>query len=160
MCCKTLKTIKRGLFGACLIFAAMGLVFSSVSAKEPQSSEDTGLILKSTIDTANPAHLAGIHKGNLKLDCKACHGESLIPDDNATKVNESCTVCHGGFAKMATETQKTAKNPNINVHGSHLGQGQEIGCTVCHRGHEPSQAYCVHCHTNFELPIAGGAAKQ
>ncbi len=153
--CKALKIIRSCFLGAAIVFV-ISLGVSTASAKEPLSPEDTGLVLKATIDVSNPAHLAGIHKQKLKTDCSACHGEILIPDDNATNVNQACVGCHGDFVKMAELSSKTLKDPNINPHKSHLGVDGEIGCTACHRGHEPSVTYCVYCHTNFDLPITGG----
>ena len=155
MYCKALKMIRSCFFGA-VIALVVGFAFSTASAKEPLNPEDTGLILKATIDVSNPAHLAGIHKKNLKTDCNACHGGTAIPDDNATNVNQACVGCHGNFVKMAEQSSKVLKNPNINPHKSHLGIDGEIGCTACHKGHEPSVTYCTYCHTNFDLPIAGG----
>ncbi|MDR0769953.1 MAG: cytochrome c3 family protein [Burkholderiales bacterium] len=127
-------------------------------AQATLAAEDAELVKKATTDVANPAHLAGIHANKLKLDCKACHRDNPIPNDTASKVNASCVTCHGGYDKMAETSKKKAQNPDINVHGSHLGP--EIGCTTCHQGHKESKAYCLYCHTNFDLPISGGAAKK
>jgi hypothetical protein len=105
---------------------------------------------------ASSPWLAATH-GKANLSCGACHQKQLIPDDNETVVNKQCMSCHGEYASLAKLTASKAKNPNINVHGSHLGP--EIACTVCHQGHRESRVYCVNCHTNFEMPIPGGAAK-
>ena len=158
MYCKALKTT-RSCFLSMMVALITCIAFSTASAKEPLSPEDTGLVLKATIDISNPAHLAGIHKQKSKTDCVACHGETLIPDDNASNVNRACVSCHGDFVKVAEMSSKKLANPNINPHKSHLGVDGEIACTACHKGHEPSVVYCTYCHTNFDLPIAGGAAK-
>jgi hypothetical protein len=100
--------------------------------------------------------LAGTHGSTRDLSCGACHGTQLIPDDNETVLNERCVGCHGGYATLAPTTRAKLQNPNVNPHGSHLGP--EIACTVCHQGHRPSAAYCLGCHTNFRMPIPGGAA--
>lgn len=101
--------------------------------------------------------LASIHGSKANLSCGACHQQQLIPDDNETVVNKQCTACHGDYGKLAAVTQQKVKNPNINPHGSHLGP--EIACTVCHQGHQESKPYCLNCHTNFVMPIPGGATK-
>jgi hypothetical protein len=101
--------------------------------------------------------LAATHGSKANLSCGACHQQQLIPDDNETVLNKQCIACHGGYDKLAASTKTKLKNPNINPHGSHLGP--EIACTVCHQGHQESKPYCLHCHTNFVMPIPGGAAK-
>jgi hypothetical protein len=98
--------------------------------------------------------LAARH-GSMDLSCGACHVKELIPDDNETVVNRQCVACHGGYDTLAPLTRAKLVSPAINPHGSHLGP--EIACTVCHQGHRPSVPYCLGCHTNFAMPIPGGA---
>ncbi len=149
----------RSLHWAGLIALAAGLgMAGQAMAQAKLDAGDAELVKKATADVANQAHLAGIHANKLKLDCKACHGDNPVPNDTASKVNASCVSCHGGYDKMAEISKKKGNNPDINVHDSHLGP--EIGCTTCHQGHEESKAYCLYCHTNFDLPIPGGAAKK
>ena len=104
----------------------------------------------------NSRWLAATH-GNKNISCGACHQKQLIPDDNETVLNKQCVTCHGNYNKLATLTKTKLKNPNINPHASHLGP--QIACTVCHQGHQESQVYCLNCHTNFNMPIPGGADK-
>jgi hypothetical protein len=104
----------------------------------------------------SPNYLAGIHQKKLSLDCAACHGNNVVPNDTASVVNGKCVTCHGDYDKMAALTKTKTKNPDINVHGSHLGP--EIACSTCHQGHQESLAYCTYCHVNFNLPIPGGVA--
>lgn len=101
--------------------------------------------------------LAAAHGSKKNLSCGACHQKQLIPDDNETVINKQCVACHGNYDKLAPATKAKLKNPEINPHGSHLGP--EIACTVCHLGHRESKPYCLNCHTNFEMPIPGGAEK-
>ena len=83
------------------------------------------------------------------MSCATCHGTDLIPDANATKINEQCASCHGGLEKVAL----SFKGPSyLNPHASHLGN---ISCTSCHAAHKESKAYCLNCHSNFEMPIPG-----
>ncbi len=106
---------------------------------------------------ASSPWLAATHGTKQNLSCGACHQKQLIPDDNETVVNKQCVTCHGGYDKLAPQSKAKLKNPEINPHGSHLGP--EIACTVCHQGHQESKPYCLNCHTNFEMPIPGAAAK-
>jgi hypothetical protein len=105
---------------------------------------------------ASSSWLAAIH-GRKNISCGACHQKQLVPDDNETVLNKQCVACHGGYTKLASVTKAKLKNPNINPHASHLGP--EIACTVCHQGHQESKVYCMNCHTNFNMPIPGGADK-
>jgi hypothetical protein len=138
---------------------AMGLSMTGQAAAEMKlSAEDAELLRKAAADAAAPVHLAGIHASELGLDCMACHRDNPVPDDTASQANASSVACHGGYDKMAAFSKKKSKNAGINVHDSHLGL--EIGCTACHQGHKESKAYCLYCHTNFDLPIPGGVDKK
>ncbi|MCL2871738.1 MAG: cytochrome c3 family protein [Betaproteobacteria bacterium] len=152
---KMQKVTRR--FGILALAAVLALVagWSLAATQTKPDAVDTELIKKATTDVATQTHLAGIHVNKLKLNCQACHRDNPIPDDTASKVNASCVMCHGGYDKMAEVSKKKSKNPDINVHASHLGP--EIGCTTCHQGHQESKAYCLYCHTSFDLPIPGGA---
>jgi hypothetical protein len=108
--------------------------------------------LRSAVATwANSKGLASLHGNKQNLSCGACHQSQLIPDDNESVVNKQCVTCHGDYDKLALLSTPKLKNPNINPHGSHLGP--EIACTACHQGHQESKAYCVNCHTNFDMPM-------
>lgn len=93
--------------------------------------------------------LAALHKAK-QIGCAECHGQAkkIVVDDSEKAVNSSCIGCHGDLKQVAAKAKG-----HINPHASHLG---EISCTVCHRGHEQSKAYCGWCHS-FNLPIPGGS---
>ena len=104
------------------------------------------------IDKA-PQGIAGLHRGTKGLACQKCHGDEVAPDDNQTVENRECVACHEDYPAMAELSAKKLTNKAINAHGSHLGP--EIACTSCHQGHQESKAYCLHCHTNFSMPMPG-----
>jgi hypothetical protein len=88
------------------------------------------------------------------LACLQCHGKDL-PKADDTVENSRCLTCHGPMDQLAKKTEpKDFKDRN--PHKSHLG---DIACTVCHKGHAESKAYCLGCHQNFKMKIPG-AAKQ
>jgi len=118
--------------------------------------DDYERLRKAMASWANSPFLASTHGSKLNLSCGACHQKQLIPDDNEVVINKQCASCHGDYDKMAAISKAKLKNPNINPHGSHLGP--EIACTACHQGHRESKPYCINCHTNFVMPIPGGAA--
>lgn len=89
------------------------------------------------LDWSRQPYLAAAHAAEKKV-CSACHGEDRLPSDGLAEVDRRCADCHGSLADMGKETDGP-----INPHRSHLGT---IGCTVCHRGHAPSRAYCLNCH--------------
>ncbi len=94
--------------------------------------------------------LADMHKaGNVK--CAACHGKKA-PAKGATVDNARCIACHGTYEKLASKSMpKEALGGN--PHKSHLGP---IECAICHRGHQPSETYCLKCHKNFDMKIPAG----
>ena len=119
----------------------------SVSAADEKS-----MIKRAMDDFVHSRNLANIHaqKG---MTCSTCHGNDLIPDANATGPNAQCGTCHGTMEKIA----QAFKGPSyLNPHASHLGN---IPCSSCHAAHQESKAYCLNCHTNFDMPIQGGAGK-
>ena len=61
-------------------------------------------------------------------------------------------TCHGGMEQVAARHKGAAW---LNPHASHLGN---IACGSCHFAHEESKAYCLNCHTNFNMPMRGRAA--
>jgi hypothetical protein len=115
-------------------------------------ADDFARVKKAAESWANSRFLDSLHAGKARVACGGCHGTQLIPDDNETALNRQCVSCHGTNAQMAEKAK--SKHPHINPHRSHLG---DIACTVCHQGHQASQAYCLGCHTNFVIPIPGGA---
>jgi len=84
---------------------------------------------------------------------KAAKPTQVAPDDNQTVENSECISCHDGYPEMAEASAEKLSNKALNPHGSHLGP--EIACTSCHQGHQESKAYCLHCHTNFSMPMPG-----
>jgi fumarate reductase flavoprotein subunit len=84
-------------------------------------------------------------------DCGICHEASEQPvDDNLTFENARCVDCHGDLEAVAENEREGLVSP----HRSHLIGA--IACTACHKGHEPSVAYCDACHSfDFELAFAG-----
>lgn len=108
-----------------------------------------------------PQGVAGLHRTSSgALKCDKCHGDTVAPDDNQTVENRECIACHGDYAQVSAELAKKnagnkSLNKHIDPHASHLGP--EIACTTCHQGHQESKAYCVHCHTNFQMPMPGNA---
>jgi len=160
---KTLAKAMRWRRWASIIVLAAGLAMGwgmtvgQAMARQKPDASAAALIKKAREDVAAPKWLAGIHFKKESIDCQGCHGDNPIPDDTAGTVNANCINCHGGYGEMAEVSKKKSENPDINVHASHLGP--EIGCTVCHQGHKASKAYCLYCHTNFDLPIPGGASK-
>lgn len=155
---KYLNIIKAGVF-----VLAMGFQANAMSEQANPSSDSVippgpsngELIRNATADVKKNNHLAGIHNKQFETSCADCHGKTMIPKDNAVEINQNCVACHGDYPELAEITAKKAKNPDINVHNSHLGP--EISCTTCHQGHKESVTYCVNCHTNFDLPIPGGS---
>lgn len=94
---------------------------------------------------AYAANLADTHlaKG---ANCAACHGTENVTS-GAFVENGSCLQCHGPLEKLQ---QKFAALGKKNPHDNHLG---EIECALCHRGHMPSESYCLQCHKNFVMPM-------
>jgi hypothetical protein len=117
-------------------------------------TEDLGRVKAAMGSWAASGYLDAAHGTRRNLMCGACHGTQLLPDDNETKLNAQCIACHGTNAQVSAKLKGRLKNPHIDPHVSHLG---DIACTACHQGHQASKAYCLGCHTNFVMPIPGGA---
>ena len=114
------------------------------------AADEIAAIKRAMNDSVHSSHLANHHlqKG---LTCSSCHGNDLIPDANATSINAQCATCHGGMEKVAA----SHKGPSyLNPHASHLGN---IACGSCHFAHQELKAYCLNCHTNFDMPMRGRA---
>jgi nitrate/TMAO reductase-like tetraheme cytochrome c subunit len=124
------------------------LVHSRPGAQSAADNLDA--IKRAMNDSVHSSHLANIHLQK-NLSCATCHGNDLFPDANATEINAQCTACHGGMEKVAANFKGSSY---LNPHASHLGI---IPCSSCHMGHQESKAYCLSCHTNFDMPIPGGA---
>lgn len=113
------------------------------------ATDERAAVKRAADDFVHSPHLANIHALQ-NLTCSSCHSSDIIPDANATTVNAQCVGCHGNLEKVALNF----KGPSyLNPHASHLGN---IPCTSCHFGHQESKAYCLNCHTNFDMPMAGG----
>ena len=114
------------------------------------AADEISAIKRATEDTVHSPHLANIHLQK-NVSCSTCHGNDLIPDANATAINAQCATCHGGMEKVALNH----KGPSyLNPHAAHLGN---IPCSSCHIAHQELKAYCLNCHTNFDMPIPGGS---
>jgi hypothetical protein len=153
------RTISWRFVSTSLLAAAAGVVaiiagaeFNRHTSAQTVSDQDRIAAIESAInDPAHSSDLANIHR-QMNMSCGTCHGTDLIPDANATAINAQCITCHGGFEKVAL----THKGPSwLNPHASHLGN---IACTACHAAHQESKAYCLNCHTNFDMPMRGRAA--
>jgi hypothetical protein len=145
-----LSAVLAALAGVAVIIA--GTEFNRYTRAGTLSEKDRIAAVERAIqDPAQSSHLANIHHQK-QMSCGTCHGTDLIPDANATPINAQCRTCHGGFEQVAL----THKGPSwLNPHASHLGN---IACTACHNGHQESKAYCLNCHTNFDMPMRGRAA--
>lgn len=149
---KLIPTLLRvGAALACAAALLPATLQAAPAAKAaPLSAEQAA---KLTAAAHAPLGVAAFHRDKLGLDCQACHGKKIAPNDNETVENQACVSCHGDYAKLAEASRAKAKNKDINPHASHLGP--EIACTVCHQGHQESKAYCTNCHTNFVMPMPG-----
>ena len=119
------------------------------SQPRPVPSYGWSRVEASTAAWVHELNLASLH-GKAQFFCKTCHVDELIPGDNESVVNQQCVTCHGDLEKLAA-----AEPSDINPHRSHLG---DINCSTCHRGHAPSEAYCLACHTFTQqaMAIPGG----
>lgn len=115
------------------------------------SKDDMALMKQIFSSWSGSANTDSLHaKGGIA--CTQCHGRTLPkPDD--TVENSRCLDCHGPMDQLAKKSEpKDFKDRN--PHKSHLG---DIACTVCHKGHAESKAYCLGCHQNFKMKIPGGS---
>ena len=71
-------------------------------------------------------------------------GDFTVPLEEREYGNEFCFDCHLPNEHTSYEEviQLTA-GPELNPHGSHLG---ELECEICHKTHRPSEDYCAQCH--------------
>ena len=109
-----------------------------------------GALPEITAEWATSPYLGAKHAAN-KLGCAACHG-GVLPVLDEKPTNETCLGCHESYEKLAVKTPGL-DHPSRNPHNSHLGP---INCTVCHKAHEYSIAYCKDCHVFPMNPIPGG----
>jgi fumarate reductase flavoprotein subunit len=143
------KALQFRWWRCALVIVVAGGVCGPAASQSPDNASSR--ISAAANDWAQSPHLANIH-ARQKFSCSTCHGDDLIPDANATSINTQCVACHGDMKQVAS----LYKGPSyFNPHASHLG---DIACTACHFGHQESKAYCLNCHTNFNMPIPGGVA--
>jgi len=88
---------------------------------------------------------ADLHKDK-GVGCEGCHGAE------ATKTfvpAERCLTCHGGRSDLVKKTAAVKpENPHDSPHW-----GSRMECNVCHRQHEKTVNWCLHCHAfNFKVP--------
>ena len=95
--------------------------------------------------TASAAPFLADRHAAMKVPCTACHDGA--PKAGDVVADAKCLACHGPRSKLeALYADKKEYNP----HKNHLG---EIECTICHKGHSKSQAYCEQCHQDFQMPM-------
>jgi fumarate reductase flavoprotein subunit len=142
-----MKRMKSNIFLVLLMLTAQAscVWLTGPGAQKDEFSQKIESIKKTAADDP---YLSGFHLKK-QLDCSACHGQDLIPDDSETILNQQCISCHGSLNEVAGKNQA-----HINPHKAHLG---EINCTACHSGHVASRSYCQNCH-NFDMKIPAGAA--
>lgn len=108
------------------------------------------MLVSFNVMAAEGKALADIHEA-AGISCQECHetAANIIVDDKEAKVNAACITCHGDLKELAK-----LSDDDINPHASHLGN---VNCSICHKGHEKSEAYCQKCHS-FVMTIAGADA--
>jgi hypothetical protein len=107
------------------------------------------LMKKEFSSWASSDYLDNLH-AKADVVCAGCHGKDL-PKAGNTVENARCLVCHGPMDQLVRKT-KPKNLKDLNPHESHL---ENIACTACHKGHTESKAYCLQCHTNFDMKIKG-----
>jgi hypothetical protein len=112
----------------------------------PVAAEDMARLRELESSWVTGPFLDAMH-GRVDVDCAGCHGASAPGTEEVS--NERCLACHGPMDKLI-EKSKPAVHEDRNPHKSHLG---EIACSVCHKGHEASQVYCLDCHKKFEMKM-------
>ena len=90
--------------------------------------------------------------GKRGVTCSSCHGRELLVE-GITVENERCLLCHGSYEKLASQTIPK-QFPDRNPHKNHFIQS-DTACTICHNAHSASKVYCLDCHKNFKMKIAG-----
>lgn len=129
-----------------------GKTFSVIGQKQPigaPSRSDMALLKNIFSSWAASLYLDSLH-GRKNVTCSGCHGK-ILPKAEDTVDNERCLECHGPLEKLVAQTAPK-DFPDRNPHKSHLG---EMECMVCHHAHEGSSVYCLNCHGNFKMKIAG-----
>lgn len=101
------------------------------------------------------SYLDALH-GKRGITCSSCHGKEL-PVADVTVENQRCLSCHGSYEKLAAQTAPK-QFPDRNPHKNHFIQA-DTACTICHNAHGASKVYCLDCHKNFNMKIAGGSNK-
>lgn len=103
----------------------------------------------------NSSYTDSLH-GKANIMCGGCHGNAMAKEGDTVE-NSRCLACHGPMEALAARSAPK-DFPDRNPHKSHLG---EINCTVCHKGHSESKAYCLECHKAFKMKaIPGSSVKQ
>ncbi len=130
------KLTLTSLVGFVLIVTIWGCSQVKNTAQEPASP--------ASVTALADAHATG-------QGCDSCHADENGPsDDNLTFENKQCIDCHGTLEDVAQEEREGIVSP----HQSHLIGA--IACTSCHKGHQPSVAYCDACHSfDYQMPYGG-----
>lgn len=136
---------------ACHSWSA-GKDFGLIGMKESwgaPSQEEMDLLKEIFSSWAACGYMDNLH-ANASISCGNCHGKEL-PTFDATVENKQCLKCHGSLDQLEKKTEPVDFKDR-NPHKSHLG---EINCTVCHKAHSESKAYCLECHQQFKMTIKG-----
>ena len=116
------------------------------------TNDDMDMLKESLDSWATGTYMDSLH-AKANVTCAGCHG-NMLPKSGDTLDNSRCLDCHGAIGELVRKSEPKTF-PDRNPHKSHLGG---IDCTVCHRAHSESKAYCLECHHNFEMKQIPGAA--
>lgn len=101
--------------------------------------------LLTAVTGAQAANLADTHvsKG---VQCTVCHGpDAKNPQEPTT---QTCTTCHNVKGLVAKTKGVKPTNPHVSPHYQ-----DQLDCTNCHLGHQPSENFCNQCHQfAFKVP--------
>jgi hypothetical protein len=114
------------------------------------SDEELCTRLRSVFEAVSQGRFLAASHAAKNVSCRECH-DGEMPEVGADVENETCVSCHEYYDARSRLTKAGAVE-GINPHKSHLG---EIACSVCHRAHGPSRAYCLECHSDFHMPMPG-----
>lgn len=112
-----------------------------------------------------------LHAGELKMDCRYCHGTAEVAAHSAVPPTSTCMSCHSMIHKQSAKLEPVRESyetgeaiPWVRIHdlpdyayfnhSAHVNRG--VGCASCHGRvdkmeevwqHEPlSMGWCIECH--------------